>query len=78
MEFFKNIMDKVNLKDKIGSLTGKSELKSKVADMQDDNDVKEFVSTVSDALKDKKLSTEEKQDLGNRLKSVATNLFKKK
>lgn len=78
MDFFKNIMDKVDLKDKIASLTGKSDLKSKVADIQDDDSVKELVSTASDALKDKKLSTEEKQDLGNRLKSVATNLFKKK
>ncbi len=76
------ILDKLlkndSIKKKVESLTENKELMSKLSSVKDDKEMQNLISSATDALKDRKLSDQEKQELGNQLKSVASGLMGKK
>ncbi len=76
------ILDKLfgnkKIKEYAESLAQNDGLQSKIASVKDDKEVKELINSATDALKDRKLSDEEKKELASRLKEVASDLMSKK
>lgn len=77
-----------NIKKKVASLTGNAdlgsalssltenkELMSKLSSVKDDKEMQNLIASATDALKDRKLSDQEKQELGNQLKNIASGFM---
>lgn len=81
----KNITDQIsklagnaNIASILSQLTSNQDFMSKLSAAKDDNDIQRLISSATDAFKDMKLTDEEKKDLMNQLKQVASGLMGKK
>ena len=66
-----------NIASILSQLTSNQDFMSKLSAAKDDNDIQRLISSATDALKDMKLTDEEKKDLMNQLKQVASGLMGK-
>jgi predicted DNA-binding protein with PD1-like motif len=62
----------------LAQLTANKDFMSKLSSAKDDNDIHQLIASATDAFKDMKLTDEEKKDLVNQLKNVASGLIGKK
>lgn len=62
----------------LAQLTANKDFMSKLSSAKDDNDIHQLIASATDAFKDMKLTDEEKKDLVNQLKHVASGLMGKK
>ncbi len=81
----KNITDQIsklagnaNLASVISQLTANKDFMSKLSAAKDENEIQHLIASATDAFKDMKLTEEEKKDLVNQLKNVASGLMGKK
>ena len=78
MGLLDGVLNNLNLKDTVNSLKDNKELMAKLSSAKDDKEIQKLVSTATDALKDSKISDDEKQELAKQLKGIAAGLFGKK
>lgn len=67
-----------NIASIVSQLTANKDFMSKLSTAKDDNDIQRLISSATDAFKDMKLTDEEKKDLVNQLKNLASGFVGKK
>ena len=67
-----------NIASIVSQLTANKDFMSKLSTAKDDNDIQHLIASATDAFKDMKLTDEEKKDLANQLKNLASGFVGKK
>ncbi len=91
MGLFDKLLNNDSVKKTVESLTGgkdlgsvanslkdNKELMSKLSSVKDDKEMQNLISSATEALKDRKLSDQEKKELGDQLKNLASGFMSKK